>query len=154
MTDLEYMNEAYKEALVAYQENEVPVGCIIVYKDKIITKSHNRRHNDKCSLYHAEILAIEKACKVLDRWILSGCTMYVTLSPCIMCTGAVIQSRIERLVVGAEDERFGCCKSILDEYGEKQNHQVILKQNVMKKEIEQLMKNFFAEIRKNKKEEK
>ncbi len=149
--DLEYMKMAYEEALVAYKNKEVPVGCVIVYNDEVIAKAHNMRHNKKCSLYHAEILAIKEASKKLDRWILSDCTLYVTLEPCLMCTGAIIQSRIKRVVYGIDEDRFGCIHDAFNIFKEKQNHQVELEKGLLTKEISELMTKFFKEIREDKK---
>lgn len=147
MTNLEYMNEAFKEAKKAYEINEVPVGCVIVYNDEIIARAHNKRHNLKCSLYHAEILAIEEACKRLGKWILSDCTMYVTLEPCLMCSGAIIQSRIKKVFYGVNEERFGCIHEAFDHFSNKQNHKVDVESGLLKEEIEELMKKFFKELR-------
>lgn len=148
--DLKYMSIAFLEAKKAYEINEVPVGCVIVYNDKIVAKKHNMRHNLKCSLYHAEILAIKEACENLDRWILDDCTMYVTLEPCLMCTGAIIQSRIKRVVYGASEDRFGCFDDALNYFDSHQNHHVETKKGIMKEEIEALMKDFFKNLRENK----
>ena len=145
--DLYYMKEAYKEAVKAYQKNEVPVGCVIVCDDKIIARGHNLRHNLKCSLYHAEIIAIKKASKKLNTWILDNCVMYVTLEPCLMCSGAIIQSRIKKVYYGIEMDRFGCFNEALDYFKHKQNHNVDVEKGLMKEEIEELMKNFFKELR-------
>lgn len=145
--DLYYMQEAFKEAQKAYKIKEVPVGCIIVYNDKIIARAHNLRHTKKCSIYHSEILAIEKACKKLDCWILSDCTMYVTIEPCIMCAGAILQSRISRLVYGAKEDRFGSSYEIFKDALEKQGHKVDITHGIMHDEIANMMKQFFKEIR-------
>ena len=142
-----YMQEAYIEALKAYDACEVPVGCVIVCDDKIIARAHNLRHNLKCSLYHAEILAIEEACKTLGQWILSDCTMYVTLEPCLMCSGAIIQSRIKRVVYGISEDRFGHFNDALKYFQDKQNHNVEVSSGVMAEEIQELMKKFFKELR-------
>lgn len=147
MTDLDYMNLAFLEAKKAYKLDEVPVGCVIVYNDKVIAKAHNLRHNKKCAICHAEILAIEKACKKLNRWILSDCTIYVTLEPCLMCTGAIIQSRIERLVYGVDEERFGCIHEATNYFEKNQNHKVIVEKGLMSEEIKNLMSDFFKNLR-------
>ena len=151
MDDIYYMQEAFKEAKMAYELNEVPVGCVIVRKEEIIARAHNMRHNLKCSLYHAEILAIEEACKKLDRWILDDCVMYVTLEPCLMCSGAIIQSRIKTLVYGLSEERFGCVENTFEYFRDKQNHNVNVRKGILKEEVEALMKDFFKKMRESKK---
>lgn len=151
MDDIYYMQEAFKEAKMAYELNEVPVGCVIVRKEEIIARAHNMRHNLKCSLYHAEILAIEEACKKLDRWILDDCVMYVTLEPCLMCSGAIIQSRIKTLVYGLNEERFGCVENTFEYFRDKQNHNVNVRKGILKEEVEALMKDFFKKMRESKK---
>ena len=148
--DLKYMMMAYNEALKAYDKKEVPVGCVIVYQDKVISKAHNLRHNNKCSLDHAELIAIRKACKKLNNWILSDCIMYVTLEPCLMCSGAIIQSRIKKVIYGVDEERFGCFHDAINYFYDKQNHKVEVESGLMKKEIEELMKKFFKELREEK----
>ena len=110
--DEKFMRLAIKEAIKAKEIDEVPIGCVIVYDGKVIAKAYNKREKLNSSLAHAEILAIKKACKKLDSWRLEECTMYITLEPCIMCGGAIIQSRIKRVVYGARDYRFGVNGSI------------------------------------------
>ncbi len=150
--DEKYMEEAYQEALIAYQNKEVPVGCVIVVNDKIIARAHNERHTKKCSIYHAEILAIEKACKALNRWILDDATIYVTLEPCNMCSGAIIQSRIKKLVYGVAQPKYGCVESTLNLFREGLfNHTVKVEKCSLNEKIENLMKNFFQELREKKK---
>lgn len=145
--DIYYMKQALIEAKKAYALKEVPVGCVIVSDGKIIARAYNMRHNKKCSIYHAEILAIEKACKKLDRWILSGCTMYVTLEPCLMCSGAIVQSRIDKVVYGIPEDRFGCFHDALTYFEAKQNHYVEVSSMILDKDISEMMSNFFKEIR-------
>ncbi|MFV0441677.1 MAG: tRNA adenosine(34) deaminase TadA [Lachnospirales bacterium] len=143
-----YMNEAVKEAKKAFEDNEVPIGCIIVYKDEVIAKSFNKRNTKKNTLYHAEIIAIDEACKFLGDWRLEGCTMYVTVEPCPMCAGAVLQSRIDRLVFGTYNKKAGCCGSIynlLDD--DRFNHKVKVESGVMEDECTRLMKDFFKKTR-------
>ena len=106
MSDEEYMAEALKEAEIAMSEDEVPIGCIIVYQGQIIARTHNQKETLKKATGHAEILAINQASEYLNLWHLDGCTMYVTLEPCMMCTGAIIQSRITRLVIGANESKW------------------------------------------------
>ena len=112
--DIFFMKEALKEANKAYLKEEVPVGCVIVYKNEIIARAHNTRHKNKSALDHAEILAIKKANKKLNAWMLDGATIYVTLEPCLMCAGAIFQSRIKRVVYAASEPKFGAFGSILD----------------------------------------
>ncbi len=147
-----YMNEAYKEALKAYKKNEVPVGCVIVYHDKIIARAHNLREKKKNSLYHAEVIAINKACKKLKMKFLEECVLYVTLEPCIMCAGASCQARIRKIVYGAQEPKFGCLKSLGNVFQTfKFNHQVEIVSGIMEEEISVMMKQFFKEIRSLKK---
>lgn len=103
-----YMREAIRQAQKAYRLGEVPIGCVIVYKDKIIGRGYNRRNTDKSTLAHAEIIAIRKASKVIGDWRLEGCTMYVTLEPCQMCAGAIVQARISRVVMACMNPKAGC----------------------------------------------
>ncbi|WP_296240971.1 nucleoside deaminase, partial [uncultured Faecalicoccus sp.] len=110
-SDAYWMKKALAQAQLAASKDEVPIGCVIVYKDKILSRAYNQREKKQSSLAHAEILAIEKACKKLGSWRLEDCTLYVTLEPCPMCTGAIIQSRIPRVVFGAYDPKGGCMGS-------------------------------------------
>ena len=105
--DFFFLEEAYKEALKAYEKDEVPIGAVIVKEGKIIGSGHNRRIEKKNAIYHAEIVAIEEACKNTGNWRLDGCCIYVTVEPCVMCAGAIMQSRIDRVVFGARDEKGG-----------------------------------------------
>lgn len=109
-----FLKEAVKQAKKALKINEVPIGCVIVYDDKIIARGYNRRNTDKSTLSHAEITAIKKACKVLGDWRLEDCTIYVTLEPCPMCAGAIVQSRMKKVVMGAMNPKAGCAGSILN----------------------------------------
>ncbi|GAB5616596.1 tRNA adenosine(34) deaminase TadA [Faecalimonas canis] len=145
------MREAIKQAKKAYEMNEVPIGCVIVCEDKIIGRGYNRRTTDKNPLAHAEMIAIKKASKKVGDWRLEDCIMYVTLEPCQMCSGAIVQSRMKRVVVGCMNAKAGCAGSILnllqmDEF----NHQVELETGVLEEECSLLMKNFFKELRKAK----
>lgn len=149
--DEKYMREAIKQAKKAYEMNEVPIGCVIVCEDKIIGRGYNRRTTDKNPLAHAEMIAIKKASKKVGDWRLEDCIMYVTLEPCQMCSGAIVQSRMKRVVVGCMNAKAGCAGSILnllqmDEF----NHQVELEKGVLEEECSLLMKNFFKELRKAK----
>lgn len=146
--NLKYMRAAYKEALKAKELSEVPIGCVIVYKDKIIGRGYNRRITDKSTLAHGEITAIKKACKKMGDWRLEECTLYVTLEPCQMCAGAIVQARIPTVVMAARNPKAGCAGSILDMFHEEKfNHQVELIEGVMEEECSTLLKEFFKELR-------
>ena len=145
-----YMLLALKEAEKAFNKGEVPVGCVIVKDDVVIAKAHNLRQTKKTALAHAEILAIQKASKKLNSWILEDCVMYVTLEPCAMCAGTIIQSRIKKLIFGANEPKFGACGSVVNLFEYKFNHQVEVEPNVMKEESAKLLKNFFQILRQNK----
>jgi tRNA(adenine34) deaminase len=157
-TDEKYMRTAIKQAEKAGAIGEVPIGCIIVYEDKIIARGYNRRTIDKNVLSHAEINAIRKACRKIGDWRLEGCTMYVTLEPCPMCAGAIVQARIPRVVIGCMNAKAGCAGSVLDMLHEEGfNHQVETETGVLGEECSQMMKDFFRELRernKKKQEEK
>ena len=147
-----YMKEAYSLAKKAYRQEETPIGCVIVRDGRIIGKGYNRRNRKKNSLAHAEIMAISQACKKVGDWRLEDCTMYVTLEPCPMCAGAIVQARMPLVVIGARNPKAGCAGSvinILDMDGF--NHRVELVEGVMRDECEQLMTGFFRELREKKK---
>ncbi len=146
-----YMRLALIEAKKAFDKNEVPVGCVIVKDDKVIAKAHNLRQTKKSVLAHAEILAIQKASKKLDSWILEDCTMYVTLEPCPMCAGTILQSRIKKLVYATKEPKFGACQSVMNLFDYKFNHQVEITDSILQEEASNLMKNFFQILRQNKK---
>ena len=149
------MKEAIKQAKKAASIGEVPIGCVIVYKDKIIGRGYNRRMTDKNALSHAELNAIKKANKVLDDWRLDDCEMYVTTEPCQMCAGAIVQSRIPRVVVGCMNPKAGCTGSILNLLDiQAFNHQADLTTGVLEEECSQLMKQFFRELREARKMKK
>ena len=149
--DEKYMREAIKQAKKAYAIGEVPIGCVIVYQDKIIARGYNRRTIDKNTLAHAELQAIRKASKKMEDWRLEECTMYVTLEPCQMCSGAIVQARMKKVVVGCMNPKAGCAGSILNLLQvEKFNHQVELEIGVLQEECSMMMKNFFKELRKAK----
>ncbi len=153
--DEKYMREAIRQAKKAYALDEVPIGCVIVYEGKIIGRGYNRRTVDKSTLAHAELLAIRKAGKKLDDWRLDGCTMYVTLEPCQMCAGAIIQARIKRVVVGCMNPKAGCAGSILNLLDvERFNHQAELMTGVLEEECSEMMKRFFRELRERQKKMK
>lgn len=146
-----FMNEAINEAKKAYKKQEVPVGCVIVVDDKIVARAHNLRHNENNSLYHAEILAISRACKKLGRCILDDATIYVTLEPCIMCGGAIIQSRMKKLVYAKEEPKFGCVESNINLFTDyKFNHKVEVEKVPYGSEVEKIMVDFFKDLRKSK----
>ena len=149
MDDYKYIKMAYKEALKAYKEGEVPVGCVIVRDDVILARAHNKREQMKSTLAHAEILAIKKACKKDNAKFLDGATIYITLEPCLMCMGAIIQARISKIVYSANEPKFGSIVSIgniLNDY--KLNHHIMVSQGLMEDEVSDLMKKFFLELRK------
>lgn len=152
MNDYFFINEAYKEAIKASKKNDVPVGCVVVYKNKIIARAHNLRESKKNVLCHAEIIAINKACKKLKMKFLDDCIIYITLEPCIMCAGAIIQARIKRIVYGANEPKFGCLESVGNIFESfKFNHKVEVTSGLMKDDISELMKNFFKALRKKNK---
>ena len=152
--DEKYMKEASKQAKKAYALGEVPIGCVIVYEDKIIGRGYNRRTIDKNTIAHAEMMAIKKASKKMDDWRLEDCTMYVTLEPCQMCSGAIVQSRMKKVVVGCMNPKAGCAGSILNLLQmEEFNHQVELEIGVLEEECSALMKIFFKELREKRKAE-
>ena len=142
------MRCALAQARRAYKLGEVPIGCVIVYEDRIIGRGYNRRNTDKNTLCHAEITAIRKASKVLGDWRLEGCTMYVTLEPCQMCAGACVQARMDRVVIGCMSPKSGCAGSVInllqmDEF----NHKVEITKDVLHDECSNLLTTFFEELR-------
>lgn len=148
-----YMKEAIKQAKKAYALGEVPIGCVIVYEGKIIGRGYNRRTIDKNTIAHAEMLAIKKASKKMNDWRLEDCTMYVTLEPCQMCSGAIVQSRMKRVVVGCMNPKAGCAGSVLNLLQMSEfNHQVELEIGVLGEECSAMMKQFFKELREKKQE--
>ena len=152
---IKYMKEALKQAKKAYALGEVPIGCVIVYEDKVIARGYNRRNTDKNTLAHAEITAINRASKKLGDWRLEDCTLYVTLEPCQMCAGAIVQSRITNVVMGCMNPKAGCGGSILNILEMPEfNHQVNVLRGVMEEECSQILQDFFKELRIRNKEEK
>lgn len=152
--DEKYMKEALKQAKKAAAIGEVPIGCVIVHQDKIIARGYNRRNTEKSTLAHAEIIAIKKAGKKLGDWRLEGCTMYVTLEPCPMCAGAVVQARIPRVVIGAMNPKAGCAGSIINLLQERQfNHMAEKTTGVLLEECSSIMKEFFKDLREKKKKD-
>lgn len=150
-----YMKEALKQAKKAYDLGEVPIGCVIVHEGKIIGRGYNRRNTDKNTLSHAEITAINKASKKIGDWRLEDCTLYVTLEPCQMCAGAIVQARIPEVVMGCMNPKAGCAGSILNILDMPEfNHQVAVTKGVLEEECSQMLKNFFTELRDRNKIEK
>ena len=150
--DKKYMRQAITLAKKAAARGDVPIGCVIVYEGKVIARGYNKRNADKMALAHAEILAIKKASKVIGDWRLEDCTMYVTLEPCQMCAGAIVQARIPKVVIGCMNPKAGCAGSIINLLDMKQfNHQVETVRGVMEEECSTLMKEFFAWLRESKK---
>lgn len=150
-----YMKEALKLAKKAYTLGEVPIGCVIVYEDKIIGRGYNRRKTDKNTLSHAEITAINKASKKMGDWRLEGCTLYVTLEPCQMCAGAIVQARIPTVYMGCMNPKAGCAGSILNILNMPEfNHQVEVHSGILEEECSRMLKNFFKELRLRLKAEK
>ena len=156
MTDDErYMKEAMKQAKKAYALGEVPIGCVIVHEGKIIGRGYNRRNTDKNTLAHAEITAINKASKVIGDWRLEECTLYVTLEPCQMCAGAIVQARIPKVVMASMNPKAGCAGSILNLLQMPEfNHQVSVTRGVLEQECSDMLKLFFTELRIRNKQEK
>ena len=149
LNDEKWMKQAIKQAKMAATKDEVPIGCVIVKDDKIIARAYNKREMNQQSIAHAEILAIQKACKKLNSWRLEGCTLYVTLEPCPMCAGAIIQSRIERVVYGAYDPKGGCvgsCTNLFEIKGF--NHYPSYTSGILEEECSSLLKEFFKQKRK------
>ena len=147
-----YMKQALKEAKKAYKLGEVPIGCVIVYEDKIIGRGYNRRNTDKNTLAHAEITAIKKASNIIGDWRLENCTLYVTLEPCQMCAGAIVQARITTVVMGCMNPKAGCAGSILNVLNMPEfNHQVHTINGILEDECSQMLTTFFKELRTKKK---
>ena len=153
-TDEKYMKEALRQAKKAAALGEVPIGCVIIYEDKIIGRGYNRRNTDKSTLSHAEITAIRKASRVIGDWRLEDCTLYVTLEPCQMCSGAIIQARIPRVVMGCRNPKAGCGGSVLNILQEPAfNHQAQITEGILGEECSKMLTDFFKELRiRNKKE--
>ena len=148
--DFEYMRLALKEAEKAYKKGETPIGAVIVWEDEVIAKAHNLRESKKNALLHAECVAIDKACKKLGGWRLHKATLYVTLEPCPMCSGAIINSRIKRVVYGATDKKAGSCESVVNLFELPYNHKPEVESGLLAEDCQSLLTNFFKELRKNK----
>ena len=147
-----YMKEAIRQAKKALALEEVPIGCVIVCDGQIIARGYNRRNIDKNTLSHAELNAIKKASKKLGDWRLEGCTMYVTLEPCQMCAGALMQSRIDRVVIGSMNPKAGCAGSVLNLLEmDGFNHKVEVIRGVLQEECSEMLSDFFRELREKKK---
>ncbi len=143
-----YMREALKQAKKAYLLGEVPIGCVIVHDGKMIGRGYNRRNTDKNTLSHAEITAIRKASKIIGDWRLEDCTLYVTLEPCQMCAGAIIQARIPEVVIGCMNPKAGCAGSVLNILEMPEfNHQAAVTRGILGQECSDLLKTFFTELR-------
>ena len=144
-----FMKQAYNEALKSYNIGEVPIGCVIVHNNEIISKGHNRRNIEKNTLKHAEIIAIDKACNIINDWRLENCTLFVTVEPCPMCAGAILQARIHTVVFGAKNVKAGCCGSILNILNNNSfNHTVKIIDGILLEDCSNLMKKFFKNLRK------
>ncbi len=147
-----FMKEALKEAYKAYEIDEVPIGAVIVRNDEIVGRGYNQKETLKDATLHAEISAIKEACKNLGGWRLPGCTMYVTLEPCSMCAGALVNARVEKLIIGTRDFKTGACGSIINiVQTEELNHHIDVEFGVLKEECSNLLKDFFIGLRENKK---
>ena len=150
-----YMKEALKQAKKAYALGEVPIGCVIVHQGKIIGRGYNRRNTDKNTLAHAEITAIRKASKIIGDWRLEECTIYITLEPCQMCAGAIIQARIPEVVMGCMNPKAGCGGSLLNILEDARfNHQAVVTRGILEQECSELLKLFFSQLRERNKLEK
>ena len=151
--DTKWMRSALREAAKAASRGEVPVGAVVVHQGKIISRSYNQVEGKRDALAHAEILTLRRAAKKLGRWRLTGCTLYATLEPCAMCAGALVQSRIDRLVIACRDPKFGACGSIFDITREKRlNHRVEVAEGILAEQSRALLVNFFRAKRKHRAE--
>ena len=150
-SDESFMKQAVKQAKKAYDKLETPIGCVIVHEDKIIARGYNKRNMKKNTLAHAEILAINKASKMLGDWRLEDCTMYVTLEPCPMCAGAIVQARIPRVVIGSMNPKAGCGGSVLNILQMEQfNHRCEVTRGVLEEECSTMLSSFFKQLRQEK----
>lgn len=148
-----FMREAIREANLAWTEGEVPIGCVVVKGDEIVGRGHNRREEDKNALAHAEIEAINEACRTLGGWRLWQCDLYVTLEPCPMCAGAIINSRIQTVYYGADDAKAGSCGSVINLFEYPYNHKPKVVRGLLKEECSSLLTQFFRELREKHKED-
>ena len=150
--DEKFMKAALAQAKKAAAIDEVPIGCVIVYEGKIIARGYNKRNKEKNTLSHAEMNAIRKASKYLGDWRLEGCTMYITLEPCPRCAGAIVQARVDRVVIGSMNAKAGCAGSVLNVLQERRfNHQVELTKDVLHEECSSMLSGFFRELRERRK---
>lgn len=147
MTDNELMGAALEQARIAAALGEVPVGAVVARRGEIVSAAHNTRESGKNALHHAELLAIDSACKSLGGWRLWECELFVTLEPCPMCSGAIINSRIKRVVYGAADAKAGCCGSVTDLFALPFNHHPTIEGGLRADEAQELMQQFFARLR-------
>ena len=147
MTDTEMMREALREAELAAALGEVPVGAVVARNGEIIARAHNLRESGKNATYHAELLAIDAACRALGGWRLWQCELFVTLEPCPMCSGAIINSRLRRVVYGAKDPKAGCCGSLTNLFALPFNHHPVVEQGLLEEESAALLRQFFARLR-------
>ena len=148
MDDLDFMDKALALAREALEDGEVPVGCVIVRNGDIVGQGRNRRETDRSALAHAEVEAIRQACAALGGWRLWECTLYVTLEPCPMCAGAIINARIPTVCYGAKDDKAGCCGSVLNLFEERFNHKPALRGGLLEAECAALLQEFFSSLRK------
>lgn len=146
--DEKYMKEAIRQAKKAYALSEVPIGCVIVFEGNIIGRGYNRRNTDRNTLAHAELQAMRKAMRVMNDWRLEGCAMYITLEPCPMCAGAIVQARIPKVVVGSMNPKAGCAGSVINLLQmEKLNHRAEFQHGILEEECSGMLKRFFKELR-------
>lgn len=146
--DAHWMHQALLEAKKAAALGEIPVGAVIVRDKQVIARAHNRRELDQDAMAHAEVLCIQQACRVLNSWRLSGCTLYVTLEPCPMCSGAIINSRLDRVVYGAKDDKAGCAGSVADLFVMPFNHTPVIRSGILEEECAAVLSDFFETLRK------
>ena len=146
--DAHWMHQALMEAKKAAALGEIPVGAVIVRDEQVIARAHNRRELDQDAMAHAEVLCIQQACRVLNSWRLSGCTLYVTLEPCPMCSGAIINSRLARVVYGAKDDKAGCAGSVADLFVMPFNHTPVIRSGILEEECAAVLSEFFETLRK------
>lgn len=154
MTDLDtkYMRAAFREAEKAYALGEVPIGCVIVHDGKVIARGYNRRNTDKSTLSHAELIAIRKASRRIGDWRLEECVLYVTLEPCQMCAGAIVQSRMKKVVIGAKNPKAGCAGSVINLLQMARfNHQAEILNGILEEECASMLSGFFLRLREKKK---
>lgn len=151
MTDEKFMKQALKEAQKARDEDEVPIGAVVVLGDKVIARGRNNRERTQNAVNHAEIIAIQKACKKLGSWRLDDTTLYVTIEPCPMCMGAILNARIPRVVFGARDKKAGCCGTLYDLNEGKFNHVCEIREGVLEEECANIIRTYFEDKRRQKK---